>query len=148
MMRIASTKTRSAIALIVVGFLGACASQPPLLPAPDDTPGVRISIMQAAVRADEKKAAMADATTPASLAGNTMSVIWEGDASEILGRIAAAQKLAFKHTGPQPRLAVPVFIKLRDVTLTQALAAIGEQCGGRADVILNDSSIELRSKLY
>lgn len=147
MMRTTSTKTRSAIALVVVGMLGACASPPP--PAkPDDTPGVRVSIVQAAVRADAKKAEMADAATPASLAGNTMSVIWEGDAAEILARIAAAQKLNFKHTGPQPRLALPVFIKLRDVTLTDALAAIGEQCGGRADVILNDSSIELRSKLY
>ena len=148
MMRTTSTKTRSAIALVIVGLLSACASPPPAVVAPDDTPGVRFSIMQAAVRADAKKAEMADAGTPASLSGNTMSVIWEGDAAEILTRIAAAQKLTFKHTGPQPRLAMPVFIKLRDVTLTQALAAIGEQCGGRADVILNDSSIELRSKLY
>ncbi len=147
MMRTTSTKTRSAIALVVAGLLGACASSPPVA-VPDDTPGVRLSIMQAAVRADAKKAEMADAATPASLAGNTMSVIWEGDASEILARVAAAQKLSFKHTGPQPRLALPVFIKLRDVTLAQALAAIGEQCGARADVILNDSSIELRSKLY
>lgn len=148
MMRTTSTKTRSAIALVVVGLLGACTSPPPPPAALDDTPGVRMSIVQAAVRADAKKAEMGNAATPASLAGNTMSVIWEGDAAEILARIAAAQKLTFKHTGPQPRLAVPVFIKLRDVTLTQALAAIGEQCGGRADVILNDSSIELRSKLY
>lgn len=147
MTRITSTKTRSTIALVVVGLLSACASPLPVV-APDDTPGVRLSIVQAAVRADAKKAEMADAATPASLSGNTMSVIWEGDAAEILTRIAAAQKLTFKHTGPQPRLALPVFIKLRDVTLPQALAAIGEQCGGRADVILNDSSIELRSKLY
>jgi len=147
MTRTTFPKIRSAIALVAVGLLGACASPPPVQ-APDDTPGVRFSIVQAAVRADTKKAEMADATTPASLSGNTMTVIWEGDASEILKRIATAQKLNFKHTGPQPRLALPVFVKLRDATLAQALTAIGEQCGGRADVVLNDSSIELRSKLY
>lgn len=147
MMRTSLPKSHAVIALVVVGLLGACASPKPV-EAPDDTPGVRAEILQAAERADAKKAAMADAATPASLSGNTMTVIWEGDASEILKRIAAAQKLNFKHTGPQPHLALPVFIKLRGVTLSQALAAIGEQCGGRADVVLNDSSIELRSKLY
>jgi len=140
-------KSHAAIALVVAGLLGACASPMPV-EEPDNTPGVRMSILQAAVRADAKKAEMADAATPASLSGNTMTVIWEGDASEILKRIAAAQELNFKHTGPQPRLALPVFIKLRNVTLAQALTAVGEQCGGRADVVLNDSSIELRSKLY
>lgn len=140
-------KSYAPIALVVAALLGACASPKPV-DVVDDAPGVRMSIMQAAVRADAKKAAMADATTPASLSGNTMTVIWEGDASEILKRIADAQKLSFKHTGPQPRLGLPVFIKLRGVTLAQALTAVGEQCGGRADVVLNDSSIELRSKLY
>lgn len=147
MSRTSLPKSRFAITLVAAGLLGACASPKPV-EAPDDTPGVRMSIQQAAIRADAKKAEMADAATPAALTGNTMTVIWEGDASEILKRIAAAQKLAFKHTGPQPRLALPVFVKLRGVTLAQALAAIGEQCGGRADVVLNDSSIELRSKLY
>lgn len=140
-------KSQAAIALIVAAVLAGCASPQPV-EEPDNTPGVRMSILQAAERADAKKAQMADAATPASLSGNTMTVIWEGDASEILKRIAAAQKLTFKHTGPQPRLSLPVFIKLRNVTLSQALTAVGEQCGGRADVVLNESSIELRSKLY
>jgi hypothetical protein len=147
MKRSSLPKSQVAIALIVASVLGACASPQPA-EEPDNTPGVRMSILQAAERADAKKVQMADAATPASLSGNTMTVIWEGDASEILKRIAAAQKLTFKHTGPQPRLALPVFVKLRNVTLAQALAAVGEQCGGRADVVLNDSSIELRSKLY
>ncbi|MFJ1470274.1 DotD/TraH family lipoprotein [Massilia orientalis] len=140
-------KSRAAIAVILAAVLVGCASPQPV-EEPDNTPGVRTSILQAAERAEAKKAQMADAATPASLSGNTMTVIWEGDASEILKRIAAAQKLTFKHTGPQPHLALPVFIKLRNVTLAQALTAVGEQCGGRADVVLNDSSIELRSKLY
>lgn len=91
---------------------------------------------------------MQDAAVPASLNGNTMTVIWEGDAAEILKRIAIAQKLEFRLTGPQPRLPLPVFLKLRQATLTDALSQIGEQCGGRAEVVLTDSAIELRSKLY
>lgn len=140
-------KSHAAIALIFAAVLAGCASPKPV-EEPDNTPGVRMSIQQAVERADAKKAQMADAATPASLSGNTMTVIWEGDAAEILKRIAAAQKLSFKHSGPQPRLALPVYIKLRNVTLAQALNAVGEQCGGRADVVLNDTSIELRSKLY
>jgi ABC-type uncharacterized transport system auxiliary subunit len=93
-------KSYAAIALIIAVVLGACASPQPVKEQ-DNTPGVRMSIVQAAERADKKKVEMADAATPASLSGNTMTVIWEGDASEILKRIAAAQKLTFKHTGPQ-----------------------------------------------
>ena len=133
-----------AIGAVLVG----CAAQRPMEKPVDDSPGVRMSIESAIKRADESKEAMIDSAVPASLSGNTMTVIWEGDAAEILKRISLAQKLAFKLTGPQPRLPLPVFIKLRNVTLAQALEAIGEQCGGRADVVLNESSIELRSKLY
>jgi hypothetical protein len=134
-------------AAILVALTG-CSTELPTIPPADDTPGVHFSIQAAIKRADESKESMVEATIPASLVGDTMTVIWEGDAAEILKRIAVAQKLSFKPTGPQPRLPLPVFVKLRGVTLTQALEAIGEQCGGRADVILNESSIELRAKLY
>lgn len=127
-------------------LLTACATPP--VEVPDNAPGVRMSIKQAIARADEYKTAMKDAAVPASLAGNTMTVNWEGEAAEILKRIAVAQKLDFKITGPSPRLQLPVFVKLRQASLAEALAAIGEQCGGRADVVLTESTIELRSKLY
>jgi len=139
---------RVTIAIGMALALAGCANEPPAAAPVDDTPGVRMSIQAAIKRADDSKESMIDSTIPASLAGEAMTVIWEGDAAEILKRIAVAQKLTFKQTGPQPRLPLPVFVKLRSVTLNQALEAIGEQCGGRADVVLNDSSIELRSKLY
>ncbi|CAN7751649.1 DotD/TraH family lipoprotein [Duganella sp. LjRoot269] len=141
-------RIRVMFAVAIGAVLVGCAAEHPMEKPVDDSPGVRLSIQAAIKRADESKEAMIDATVPASLAGDTMTVIWEGDAAEILKRIATAQKLTFKNTGPQPRLPLPVFIKLRNVTLAQALEAIGEQCGGRADVVLNESSIELRSKLY
>lgn len=132
--------------LLLTGLLAGCATQKAT--PEDNTPGVRAAIQDALVRADEKKAQMQAATVPASLQANALTVIWEGDAGEILKRIATSQKLQYKETGPSPRLPMPVFIKLRNATLTQALAAIGEQCGGRADVVLTDSTIELHSKLY
>lgn len=147
-MHSAPSSTISVLTMVAsIVFVTGCAAPPPVVVA-DNTPGVRLSIKQAIARADVQKAAMSDAAVPASLAGNTMTVIWEGDAAEILQRIAAAQRLEFKSTGPIPRLQLPVFVKLRQASLAEALAAIGEQCGGRADVVLTESTIELRSKLY
>ncbi|WP_447406508.1 DotD/TraH family lipoprotein, partial [Clostridium perfringens] len=71
-----------------------------------------------------------------------MTVVWEGEGAEILTRIAAAQKMRFKITGPQPRLQLLVFVKLKDVSLSDAVQAIGEQFGQRADVVLTDDTIE------
>ncbi len=141
-----SSKISVLVMAATLALVTACAAPP--AEVPDNAPGVRLSIKQAIARADEYKTAMKDAAVPASLSGNTMTVIWEGDAAEILKRIAAAQKLEFKVTGPIPRLQLPVFVKLRQASLAEALAAIGEQCGGRADVVLTESTIELRSKLY
>lgn len=135
------------VGLVLAGTLAGCAT-PKAIPQDDDAPGVRAALQDAFVRADEKKAQMQAAAVPASLQANALTVVWEGDAGEILKRIAASQKLQYKESGPSPRLPLPVFIKLRNATLADALTAVGDQCGARADVILTDSTLELRSKLY
>lgn len=114
----------------------------------DSEPGVRSSLESAMARADKQKEQTRSAQEKADLGSGSMTVIWEGEGAEILSRVAAAQRLEFKITGPQPRLQLPVFVHLKNVSLPQALAAIGEQFGGRADVILTDSTIELRMKMY
>lgn len=140
-----ASRTRIAAAIALAVASAGCTTPPA---AVDDTPGVRTAIRQALVRADGKKAEMQAAAVPASLRSNSLTVIWEGEAAEILKRIAASQQLQFKQSGPMPRLPLPVFIKLNNASLAEALALIGEQCGARADVVLNERSIELRSKLY
>lgn len=138
---------RNFAGMALLAALAGCASKPAPVVV-DDTPGVRLAIQEALVRADGKKAEMHSAAVPAALHANSLTVVWEGEAAEILKRIAVSQKLKFKETGPSPRLQLPVFIKLRNATLAEALAAIGEQCGARADVVLTDSTLELRAKLY
>lgn len=143
-----TTKIRATLVGALLFTLAGCATKPVEVPVDDSAPGVRESLQQAMARADDAKARMETAAVPATLAGKSLTVIWEGDASEILKRIAMSQNLKFKQTGPMPRLPLPVFIKLRGATLSEALQVIGEQCGARADVVLTDSTIELRAKLY
>lgn len=148
MSRFNTLGNRLAIVTVLAALLGACASPAPVVVNDDDTPGVRVAIRKAAERADVKKSEMKDAEVPASLTGAALHVRWDGEAAEILQRIALAQGLKFRITGSVPRLQIPVHIDLRNVTLEQALEAIGDQCGRRADVFLTDSTIELHTKLH
>lgn len=129
-----------------IAVVGGCVT-PPVIDVEENTPGVRSAIDKAVERVDKHKAATKEAAEPAVLGGR-ITVIWEGEAAEILSRIAAAQKLDFKITGPQPRLHLPVFIKLNNVTLPEALTAIGDQFGQRANIELFDDRIELRMRMY
>lgn len=148
--RTCESRGEAIVLLALVSILVGCSTQPkaPEVNA-DDLPGVRISIAQAVKTVDEQRMRAKDAQQHADLSQPVMSAVnWEGEAAEILQRIATAQKLNFKITGPQPRLQLPVFIRLRNVTLNDALVAIGDQLGGRADVVLTDTRIELRMRMY
>lgn len=134
-------------AMLTCVLLAACAAPAPA-PVADEAPGVRLSIDTALARAQAHKDRAANARVPARLDEGLITVIWEGEGAEILKRIAAAHKLHFKISGPQPRLQLPVFVKLRDVSLVTALEAIADQFGGRADVVLTDDAIELKMRLY
>jgi hypothetical protein len=134
--------------IILAIFVAGCAQQPK---APDNTdllPGVRLSLREAIASVDKQKENTRAAQETADLGASKLTVVWEGEGAEILTRIAAAQKMRFKITGPQPRLQLPVFVKLKDVSLSEAVQAIGEQFGQRADVVLTDDTIELRMRLY
>lgn len=135
--------------IVLIGALAACATPAEQVKIEDDGPGVRISLQEALRRADEQKMRTEAAQSSANLSASVMSSVnWKGEGADILSRIAAAQQMKFKITGPQPRLALPVFIELRNVTLKEALQVIAEQFGQRADVVLFDDIIELRMKLY
>jgi hypothetical protein len=135
-----------ATAIGLIAMLSGCAHPPEV--KDDYAPGVRLSLKEAMDSVDKQKQATAAAQETANLGSPRMTVVWEGEGAEILSRIAVAQKLKFKITGPQPRLQLPVFVKLKDVTLVEAIQAIGEQFGQRADAVLTDDTIELRMRLY
>lgn len=145
----AHTMTKIAL-LAVFGFLlTACTTPPEPIKIDEDLPGVKVSLEEAMRRADEMKARVADAGVAADMSAPMIaSLNWAGEASEILSRLAVARGLKFKITGPQPRLALPVFIKLRNVSFQDALVAIADQLGQRADVVLHDDMLELRMRLY
>lgn len=138
----------AAVAAIASILLVGCQTPPETVIVKRDDPGVYDALTGAIKRADEQRAIADAAKQPAVLAGDHLKVIWEGEAKEILKKIAVAQGLQFRVTGPRPALAMPVFINIKSATLNETLAAIGDQLGGRGDVILNDSGIELRTKLY
>ena len=139
---------RNFLSLALFTLIAGCALQKPAVEVNDFVPGVRLSLKEAITSVDKQKAVTRSAQETANLGTGKMTVIWEGEGAEILSRIAIAQKMKFKITGPQPRLQLPVFIKLKDVTLQEAVQAIGEQFGQRADAILTDDAIELQMRLY
>lgn len=134
--------------LVTVGVTGCAMSETNAGVVRNDEPGVHQALAEAMERADVVRAKTQAAAQPAILTGSKLRVIWKGEAREILLKIAQAQGLQFRVTGPQPALAMPVFIDIKSATLNETLAAIGDQLGGRGDVVLNDGALELRSKLY
>lgn len=128
-------------------LLASCATKP-VIQAEQEEPGVRVEINDLLRRAEIRKQESKELRIPSDLSDAKISVIWEGEAAEILSRIAAARKLEFKITGPKPRLQLPVFVKIKNATLEEALTVIGDQFGERADIRLFDTYIELKMKSY
>lgn len=136
------------LCVAMAAALSGCATPKIEASSTDLGPGVH-AMNQAAFReARLKTAEMVASQTPTNLAGARFNVIWTGEAAEILSRIAAARNLKFRVTGPQPRLQIPVFLNLINVTLDEALREIGSQCGQRAEVAELDDAIELQMRLY
>jgi outer membrane murein-binding lipoprotein Lpp len=133
--------------LIAAALLTGCASNT-TTQAPTPDPDVSASMRSLIEHSDAQRAKAQAAAQPAVMSGSAISVVWEGDGKEILSRLAQAQGLKFRVSGPRPQLPLPVFIHLKGVSLNDALMSIGDQMGGRADVILSDDGIELHTKLY
>lgn len=142
-------KLRTLIALGAIFAAMGCATKRPVQVAEAvETPGVKILLSEMLDRADKRKELSLQVKQSTDLSGDRMNVLWEGEAAEILSRIAIAKNYKFKITGPKPRLQLPVFVNLKNVSIEEALLAISEQFGERADILLEDHQIELRMKSY
>lgn len=73
---------------------------------------------------------------------NLYSIIWYGDAIELLTKMAHDQKIKFKFTGV--RLPLPVAIKSIDASYDDTLSLIKSQIGYRAELTQSDGSMFLK----
>lgn len=73
-----------------------------------------------------------------------ISVVWEGEAADLLARVAKARSLDFKVYGPYPRPPLPVFVNMKGAEYDEFLRDVGHQLGQRADLVVTDSRIEIR----
>jgi len=71
---------------------------------------------------------------------------YQGDAAILLKRIAAANGKAFEVIGTEPRLPLFVHVHAVNKDLRSVLADIGSQFGGRADLVLTPSHIQIQYK--
>lgn len=72
-----------------------------------------------------------------------ISLDYAGEAKVLLSRLAAANKLKFSVTGPQPHLPLFVVVNAKGVELVDVMKDIGEQFGERADLVMTDKSVEV-----
>ncbi|WP_321820755.1 MULTISPECIES: DotD/TraH family lipoprotein [unclassified Burkholderia] len=80
---------------------------------------------------------------PPELSGDTITVVWQGDADALLRKVAVARGMEFKVYGPYPRLALPVFINMTSVPFAEFMTDVGHQFGQRADLVLTDNQIQI-----
>jgi hypothetical protein len=136
-----------AIAALACGFAG-CATQP----APVDATGQmldtqlndsahRIDAMLGEISRAGGISAVVPKTGTVVVAGDFVTVEWQGDAPEVLRKIADAKGLKFAVMGrPVP---APISINATNTSFVQVLENIGTQLGGRADVVLKTDALEL-----
>ncbi len=123
-----------------------CAA-PPAPPPKVVAPDAAAARLEAALaqRAAEPAFSSSDSRAAKARYGkDATTVTYWGDASVLLKDAAQAMNMEFKVGGPHPRLPIYVQVAVKDVSLQAFLRDVAGQLGGRADVILSSTSIELR----
>lgn len=130
--------------IVAAAALAGCATPPPPQPGVDE---VRIALEESIqkVQAQPEFTASADrpAPTPATQ-GPTVSVVYHGEATNLLSRIAASRGMGFKVVGPHPRRDIFVSVDMRNVPFEEFLRDVGHQFGQLATLALTDAGIEVR----
>ncbi|HDR9034177.1 TPA: DotD/TraH family lipoprotein [Burkholderia vietnamiensis] len=73
--------------------------------------------------------------------GDLVTVDWQGDAPEVLRKLAEAKGLKFAVLGRA--VPVPVSVDTTNESFIDVLQNIGTQLGGRADVVLKTDALEI-----
>jgi hypothetical protein len=77
------------------------------------------------------------------LDGPDVTVVWQGNADDLLRRVAHARGMSFGVYGPYPRQPLPVFVNMSRVAFVEFMKDVGHQFGQRADLVLTDTKIEI-----
>lgn len=131
-------------ALGVAAALAGCASPPAPEPGVDE---VRVQLEESIkkVQAQPEFTASADRKAPQARAdGPTISVVYHGEATNLLRRIAASRGIGFKVVGPHPRRDMFISVDMRDASFEEFLSEVGHQFGQLATLALTDAGIEVR----
>lgn len=140
--------TRVALFIAVSGVAG-CASQPPV--AVDQTGRMLdTQLNESAQKIDRLLgdisragglSSVAPKTGTVVLKGDLVTVQWQGDAPEVLRKLADAKGLKFSVLGRA--VPVPISIDATNQSFIDVLQNIGTQLGGRADVVLKTDALEI-----
>jgi hypothetical protein len=140
--------TRVALFIAVSGVAG-CASQPPV--AVDQTGRMLdTQLNESAQKIDRLLGDISRAGGLSSVApktgtvvvkGDLVTVDWQGDAPEVLRKLADAKGLKFAILGRT--VPVPISIDATSESFIDVLQNIGAQLGGRADVVLKSDALEI-----
>lgn len=136
------------LSLLLVPLLGACAAQP--TPVDDTARMLDTKLAASAQRIDSMLIDIARAgaissarpkTGKVEINGDLVTVVWHGDAPDVLKKIAEAKGLTFAVMGR--RVPSPVAIEAVNTPMVSVLENIGTQLGGRGDVVLKQSALEV-----
>lgn len=131
-------------------FLSACAG-----PTPEQIDADRqikvVAALKKAIDAVSQQPSWSDSADAqaarASFTTNVINVSFQGNAEELLTEFAKARGLRFAVTGPQPRMPIFIFVDARGQNPDNFLTDVDKQLGQRADVVLGDTTMELRYRL-
>lgn len=132
-------------ALAAVAAATGCASPPPPPPAPEVDPiadRLKASIVE--VRSLPAFTKNADNKAPAPAYGALVTASFQGDAAQLLKRIADARGLELKIRGPKPYLPLIVHVDAVNQPIEEFLKDVGYQFGQRADLVLGAGALEIR----
>lgn len=132
---------------IWVWFLEGCSSAPKEPDPPPAKDPVEERLKAALENAAAQRPITAEVQRPKPVYGwDATTVDYAGDVVPLIQEIAQGMGMRALVTGPQP--ALPIFVRIRAERekLEDVLYRVAEQLGGRADIILRDTSIEIRYK--
>lgn len=123
-------------------LLAACATAPAPAPAEPDAVASRLDDV---IRTAPARDIHADVQRPkASFAWDSVEVDYFGDASVLLRMMAEGMGWRFAITGPGPHMPIFVTVSAKGEPAEEVLRQMALQLGGRADIALRDSMLELR----